>query len=139
MDPMGRHLTIGQLAAEAEVPTSTVRYYERAGLLSPSRRSPGNYRLYSEEDLARLRFIRGAQATGFALDDVRGLLRPAPCGEVQSRIEARIAQVRARMRELRHIERVLRASLETCREHEATGRCAVIEDLSAQAHSKSQT
>jgi len=136
---MARSLTIGQLAAAAEVPTSTVRYYERAGLLSPSSRSEGNYRLYSEADLARLRFIRGAQATGFTLDDVHELLRPAPCDEVQSRIEARIAKVRARMRELRHVERVLRASLETCRQHEAAGRCAVIEDLSAKAHSKSRT
>jgi len=136
---MARSLTIGQLAAAAEVPTSTVRYYERAGLLSPSSRSAGNYRLYSEEDLARLRFIRAAQATGFTLDDVHELLRPAPCGEVQARIEARIEQVRTRMRELRHVERVLRASLETCRLHQATGRCAVIEDLSAQAQSKSRT
>ena len=135
---MARSRMIGELASAAGVPTSTVRYYERSGLLSPSGRSAGNYRLYSEEDLARLRFIRGAQATGFTLDDVHELLRPAPCGEVQALIEARLEQVRTRMRELRHVERVLRASLETCRQHQATGRCEVIDDLSNRAHPKSR-
>lgn len=131
-------LTIGQLAAAAEVPTSTIRHYERVGLLSPSGRSASNYRLYSESDLARLRFIRGAQATGFTLDDLNELLRPAPCGEVQARIEARLGRVRVRLRELRHAERVLRASIESFRQHQATGRCAVIEDLSARAHPQSR-
>jgi len=131
---MGTRQTIGRLARAAGVPTSTVRYYERAGLLSPSGRSAGNYRIYSQEDLARLRFIRGAQATGFSLEGIRELLKPAPCADVQALIESRLEEVRARLRELRHVERVLRASLATCRRHEASGRCRVIDDLSAQAH-----
>jgi DNA-binding transcriptional MerR regulator len=52
--------TISQLAHAASVPTSTVRYYERIGLLQPEARSAGNYRLYGPEALARLRFIRAA-------------------------------------------------------------------------------
>jgi MerR family mercuric resistance operon transcriptional regulator len=115
------------------VPVSTVRYYERAGLLRPHRRSSSNYRVYSDEDLHRLRFIRAAQASGFTLDDVRALLRPAPCRDVQQRIERRLAEVAARARELRHLKRVLRASLDLCRAHEATGRCEVVRSLSATA------
>jgi DNA-binding transcriptional MerR regulator len=72
---MGRQYTITQLAQAANVPTTTLRYYERAGLVLPEGRSQGNYRLYSDESLRRLRFIRAAQAVGFTLDDVRGFSR----------------------------------------------------------------
>lgn len=126
-------LTIGELAKTANVPTSTVRYYERAGLLRARQRSVSNYRLYSDDDLQRLRFIRAAQATGFTLADITQLLRPAPCGKVQHLIEDRLAHVTARMKELRHVQKVLKQSLELCREHEETGRCEVVETLSAQA------
>jgi DNA-binding transcriptional MerR regulator len=102
-------------------------------MLKPPRRSASNYRLYSDEDVHRLRFIRAAQVTGFALDDIRQLLRPAPCGRVQELIEHRLNVVEARMRELRHVRRVLRRSLDECREHERTGRCRVVDDLSARA------
>ncbi len=127
------HLTIGELAAAAGVPTSTIRYYERARLLKPSARSPSNYRLYSVDDLARLRFIRAAQATGFTLDDVTRLLRPAPCGSVQRLIEERLDEVGSRMKELRHLQKLLRAALEECRSHEKSGRCKVVDDLSARS------
>jgi MerR family mercuric resistance operon transcriptional regulator len=130
MDPQ---LTIGALAKAGGIPTSTVRYYERAGLLRPTRRSGSNYRLYSDEDLRRLRFVRAAQATGFTLADIRQLLRPARCERVQGMIESRLAEVGARLAALRHVQRVLRGSLQLCREHAETGRCAVVETLSARA------
>ncbi len=133
---MAGRFTIGELAEGAGVPTSTVRYYERKRLLRPAARSASNYRLYSNEDLERLRFIRAAQATGFTLESVAKLLRPAPCGRVQQLIEERLEQVAKRMKELRHLKRVLDASLETCKEHEASGRCQVVEDLTASTRSK---
>ena len=130
---MGETFTIGELAKAAGVPSSTVRYYEREGLLRPSTRSPSNYRLYTEPELERLRFIRAAQATGFTLEDVTQLLRPAACGRVQALIEERLALVAERMKELRHVQRVLRASLAECREHEESGRCKVVDELTARA------
>ena len=132
---MATELTIGELASAAGVPVSTVRYYERKRLLRPSARSASNYRLYSGQDLERLRFIRAAQATGFTLQDVMTLLRPAPCGKVQQLIEERLAQVSVRMKELRHVQRVLRSSLETCLEHESSGRCGVVDELTATSRS----
>lgn len=79
--------TIGGLARGAGVPTSTVRYYERHGLLTSEARSRGNYRLYGPAALERLRFVRSAQAAGFTLSDITLLLRfrdgdPAPCQDV---------------------------------------------------------
>src|SRR5215813_5732090 len=88
--------TIGQLARAAGVPTSTVRYYERIGLLHPDARTAGNYRLYGEDALECLRFIRAAQRTGFTLEDITALLQlrdvtPELCQEVQVLIEARLS------------------------------------------------
>jgi MerR family mercuric resistance operon transcriptional regulator len=123
-------------AKAADVPVSTVRYYERAGILRPSGRSAGNYRVYSDHEFERLRFIRAAQATGFTLEDIKALLRPAACGKVQGLIEERLSEVAERMKELRHVDRVLRASLKECRAHEATGRCKVVDELTAQARAK---
>ncbi len=130
---MTSELTIGELAAAAGVPTSTIRYYERVRLLRPSSRSASNYRLYSQGDLERLRFIRAAQATGFTLGDVTKLLRPAPCGSVQRLIEERLAEVTTRMKELRHVQKILRTALEECRDHQKSGRCKVVDDLSARS------
>ena len=133
---MSDRLTIGELAKTAGVPSSTVRYYERTGLLRRPPRSASNYRLYGEEDVYRVRFIKAAQATGFTLDDVAELLRPSPCRKVQRRIEERLEEVSDRMKELRHVQRVLGAALTTCQEHEPTGRCRVIDTLSASAGAK---
>ncbi len=69
-----RDFTIGALARAAEIAVTTVRYYERIGLLVPDDRSSGNYRLYSPASLRRLKFIRAAQSIGFTLDDVQALL-----------------------------------------------------------------
>lgn len=132
--------TIGQLAKEAGVPTSTVRYYERIGLVAPEGRSSGNYRVYTTQALERLRFIRAAQATGFTLDDVTALLNlrdgtTAPCKEVQTLVEDRLADTEQRLQDLRHVQSVLKASLNMCRRSERTGRCHVIDDLTAAASS----
>jgi MerR family mercuric resistance operon transcriptional regulator len=131
-------LTIGELAEAAQVPTSTVRFYEREGLLRPSGRSASNYRLYAEADLERLRFIRAAQATGFTLGDAKALLRPGPCSQVQSLIESRLREVSRRMAELLRVKRVLERSLRTCQEHAPSGRCKVVDDLSSSARRKAR-
>ena len=133
---MSNRLTIGELAKAAGVPASTVRYYERTGLLRRPPRSAANYRLYGEEDVYRVRFIKAAQATGFTLDDVAELLKRSPCRRVQRRIEERLEEVSARMKDLRHVQRVLKGALTTCQEHEPTGRCGVIDTISASARAK---
>lgn len=124
---------IGELAAAAGVPTSTVRFYEREGLLHPSDQSAAGYRLYSGDDLERLRFIRAAQATGFTLGDVKLLLRPAPCTQVQSRIEGRLEEVARQMAELRRLKRVLEGALRACQAHAPSGRCRVVDELASSA------
>ena len=60
-------LTIGQLAKACEVNIDTIRYYERKNILAPSARTDTGYRLYSEDSISRLNFIRSAQSLGFTL------------------------------------------------------------------------
>lgn len=131
---MEARYTISQLARAGGVPPSTVRYYERIGLLYPEERTAGNYRVYDEESLARLRFIRAAQATGFALEHITTLLHlrdgtAGLCQDVQSLIEERLSDLEQRMADLRHLQRVLKASLKTCRETQWNGRCHIIDTL----------
>jgi len=130
----GRSYTISKLAGEAGVPTSTVRYYERRGLLRPDRRSASNYRLYGPGALDRLRFMRSAQAAGFTLSDIGALLEfqdggAAPCDEVQRLINARLDHVTEQLEHLRAVEPVLRSWLRVCRDMQKTGRCGVLERL----------
>jgi MerR family mercuric resistance operon transcriptional regulator len=133
---MERTYTIGQIARAAGVPTSTVRYYERIGLLQSEGRTAGNYRRFGEKALERLRFIRAAQATGFTLEDITVLiqLRDAPasaCQDVQARIEERLADLERRLTDLQHVQRVLQATLTRCRETQQDGRCQLIDWLTA--------
>jgi len=129
---MDQGYTIGGLAEAAGVPRSTIRFYERRGLLRPAGRTRGNYRKYDRAGLDRLRFIKTAKATGFSLDDIAVLLElgedgEVSCGEVQALIQARLSQLRQRLNELRHVQRVLNRALRECQASQASKACAVIQ------------
>ena len=133
---MATRYTISQLAEAAGIPVTTVRYYERIGLVIPENRSHGNYRLYSDESLEKLTFIRAAQAVGFTLEDIKSLLvtdkgKSPTCGSVQGLIENRLADVEERLKDLRSIRRVLRSALEQCQTQKKTARCEVVAGLKA--------
>ena len=133
MDTSKRY-TISQLAKSADIPTTTVRYYERIGLVEPEDRSHGNYRLYSDESLRKVKFIRAAQAIGFTLDDVKALLSDdsggtPQCGNVQGLIEDRLTDIEERLKDLRHVRRVLKLALEKCQKQKKSDCCHVVEGL----------
>ncbi|MFE9937455.1 MerR family transcriptional regulator [Streptomyces hirsutus] len=70
----GKHMQIGEVAARTELSLRTIRHYEEAGLVVPSARSQGGFRLYTEGDVARLMVIRRMKPLGFTLDRMRELL-----------------------------------------------------------------
>lgn len=72
---------IGELARKAGTTTKAIRFYERVGLIPRARRAPNGYRVYSDEDLARLRFIVRVRRLGLGLNDVRALLQLAAEGD----------------------------------------------------------
>lgn len=128
--------TIGQLAGAAALPTSTVRYYERQGLLQPAKRRENNYRVYHYDMLQRLRFIRAAQATGFTLADVRMLLTLCDgdtplCQDVQPLLVKRLDEVTQRLQAMQHLQRLLQAMLALCQAQEQDALCPLIESLTA--------
>jgi DNA-binding transcriptional MerR regulator len=95
-----RGLRVAELAAAAGVPSDTVRYYERAGLLPPPARTAAGYRDYDAGALDRLRFIQGAQRLGLRLADIRDLLSvrdtgTCPCGPAEQLLRRRLAEVDA--------------------------------------------
>ena len=70
----GRHMQIGEAAERVGLSIRTIRHYEEAGLVVPSARSEGGFRLYTEPDLDRLRVVKRMKPLGFSLDDMRDLL-----------------------------------------------------------------
>ena len=140
--PSKQDFTIGGLARAADIPATTVRYYERIGLLVPDDRSQGNYRLYGAASLRRLKFIRAAQSIGFTLDDIQALLgaqdgkRPS-CSEVQLLIKDRLSEIEDRLSSLRHVQRLLKSSLAKCQKTARARCCHVIDALDTNASHKS--
>src|SRR5215470_20312645 len=132
---MTQHYTIGQLARVAGVPTTTLRYYERAGLVHPTTRGENTYRLYAAQTLDIIRFIRAAQAAGFTLDDVRTLLALqagdlALCKDIQPLIAKRLAEVSQRLKAMRHIQCLLQSFLALCHAQDQNALCHVVGTLS---------
>jgi MerR family mercuric resistance operon transcriptional regulator len=109
---------IGRLSASSGVNIETIRYYERIKLLVPPLRTPGGRRLYSEDDLRALVFIRRARELGFSLEEIRALMRlttqGASCRQVRDIAIPRLADIRARLRDLRKMESVLEAAVSRC-------------------------
>lgn len=67
-------LTIGRVAERAQVTADSIRFYEREGLIKPAQKSEAGYRLYTEEAIRRIGFIKHAQQCGFSLVEIRELL-----------------------------------------------------------------
>lgn len=99
-------ITVKQVAERVGLPSRTIRYYDRIGLVVAGQRSEAGYRLYSAEDEGRLRFIRQAKALGLSLEEIRGLMAVAEggCGktlpELQRLLEHHIEQIDAHISHL---------------------------------------
>lgn len=131
---MSDSMRIGELARRAGVAGSTVRYYERRGLLRPAGRTRANYRVYGQEAVVRLRFIRAAQASGLSLEDIQTLLGfsdgdVAPCDEVQAVIDSRLEHVRRQVADLHRVERALERLHDECCNTDREGPCPAIEEF----------
>jgi len=111
-------LTIGVLARLAGVNVETIRYYHRRGLLPEPRKPVSGSRQYSGSDVARIHFIKSAQRLGFTLEEIALLLKledGARCAEAREIAELKLADVRARLTDLRRIEAALSGLVKECR------------------------
>ena len=112
-------LSIGTMSKRSGVNIETIRYYERRGLIGPPPRTAGGYRMYAENDVRRLTFVRRARELGFSLDEVRALLnladrRIGSCAKAHKVADAHLQDVRHKIKDLRRLENVLGELVAAC-------------------------
>jgi len=127
-------LTIGQVAAAADVNIQTIRYYERRGLFTTPRRTRAGYRQYAEEAVAHLRVIKHAQELGFSLREIQELLglpvrHGGACDAVERKTRQKIEVVQQRIRDLHRMKRTLERLAAACAARRPTDDCPILEVL----------
>ena len=110
-------MLIGALADAVGLPSQTIRFYERKGLLPAPERSANGYRVYDESTRTRLHFVQTAQAAGLTLAEIGSIIDlrddgNVPCAHVATLIQSKLADVRARIRDLAALEAELDVLIE---------------------------
>lgn len=130
---MPRLYTISSLAAAAGMHVETIRYYQRLRLMPEPAKPPGSIRHYSAADADRLRFIKRAQAMGFALAEVTDLLagrQRISCRATRDLAAAKLRLLDARIHELRGLREELAGLVAECEANTQDGKCPVMDRLS---------
>ena len=134
-------MRISEVANRAGVSPPTIRYYEEIGLLPKASRSSAGYRRYTDAAVEELRFIRKAQAIGFSLGEIRGILQLTrsghqPCGHVLALAHQHLAAVDERIGQLRRFRKQLAADLAKWKKRKAATTCSGLCQFIADAHSE---
>ncbi len=124
-----------ELAKRTGCNLETIRYYEKIGLMPDPPRTPSGYRNYDHNHVSRLRFILRARELGFAIEEIQGLLTlvdagSQTCAEVKERTEKHLADVRAKIADLKLIEKALSETAAKCTGEDVPD-CAVLEALAS--------
>ncbi len=133
-DALGQGMhNIGQASEQSGISSKMIRHYEGIGLMPEAARTFANYRLYSDADLHRLRFIRRARSLGFSLDQIRELLalwdNPSRASaEVNKLARAHAAELGARIREMQAMRRTLETLAKQCHGDDRPS-CPILDDL----------
>lgn len=130
---MTQKLTIGKVAAAAAVNVETIRFYQRRGLLKEPPKMHGGFRYYDESTVARVRFVKRAQALGFSLEEVMGLLaleQPNACGPTHDAAVDKLKLVEERITDLKRIRSTLKMLVQQCETGSASISCPIINSLS---------
>jgi MerR family transcriptional regulator, copper efflux regulator len=114
----------------------TVRYYERRRLLPRQSRLVSGYRVFGDDAVRLLRFIRHAQELGFSLNEIKDLLAlrvksVEACGSVRERAEAKITDIQAKIESLRHMKEALSELVAECSRRGKTTECPILDSLEA--------
>ena len=127
-------LTTSQLVHKAGVNVETLRYYERRGLLPEPPRRDSGYRQYSQDDVARIQFIKRAKELGFTLQEVQELLNlrvdpDTPCAMVKRRADLKVIDIEAKLQSLKRIKKALNKLAASCSGRGPVGDCPILEAL----------
>ena len=133
--------TIGKLAGLTNVSNDTLRYYEHEGLITPTAKSAAGYRLYDQDSVRRIRFIKHAQRCGFTLAEIRDLLvlrgrDRACCGDIRTRAIEKKLQIENKIRAMRAMSKALDQLIAECaNEKQPVKECTIIAALERADHS----
>ncbi len=124
-------LTIGRLAKAAEVNVETIRYYQRVGLVVEPVKPLAGFRVYPDEAINRIRFIKRAQKLGFSLQDIAHLLALGNdhCDDVREQAEAKLAQIEAQIKDLQSMRKTLKKLITECNTDNESGRCPIVQSF----------
>lgn len=124
-------VTIGKLAKQAQVGVQTLHYYERRSLLKPRLRKTSGYRLYDNEAVKTVRFIKHAQELGFTLNEIEGLLKlraktKSQCSKVVSKAQSKLVLVDEKISALQKIKRSLDDLILECHSNTSDSECPIL-------------
>ena len=129
---MEAKLTIGKVAAAADVNVETIRFYQRRGILAEPPKKLGGLRYYDAAAIERVRFIKRAQTLGFSLEEVTALLalqKSNACAETHDAAEKKLQLVEDRIRDLERIRMTLKELIGQCGHGGKNVSCPIIESL----------
>lgn len=124
-------LTIGKLAKEANVNVETVRFYEKKGLIKRPTLGSGPFRIYSDEAISKINFIKKAQEIGFTLREIKEFISfeqntIAPCSDVATKAQAKLTEVNNKILSLKKMQKALKKLISSCEVNpEKIGNCKV--------------
>jgi MerR family mercuric resistance operon transcriptional regulator len=128
-------LSIGEVSRLTDVNIETIRYYERIGIMPAPPRTEGGQRIYGEDHLKRLTFVRRSRELGFSLDEVRALIglvgsHALTCADVRNMARGHIADIRQKVKDLKKLERVLTDLADRCHGRKVP-ECPLLDTLNA--------
>lgn len=130
-------LTIGKVAERAQVTADSIRFYEREGLIRPAGKSESGYRLYTEEAIRRIEFIKQAQECGFSLADIRELLElrstdSACCDDIYRVSVGKKLQLEHKIKALNAMSQALTRLIDMCsHDRKSLDECPILGALEA--------
>ncbi|TLP42349.1 Cu(I)-responsive transcriptional regulator [Cohaesibacter sp. CAU 1516] len=126
-------MNIGQAARQTELPAKTIRYYEEIDLISPIR-SENGYRIYSEQDIHRLTFLKRSRSLGFSIEECRLLLslyddKDRASSDVKAIAQSKIVEIDRKITELQSLKATLGTLVDHCHGNNKPD-CPILDGLS---------
>jgi Cd(II)/Pb(II)-responsive transcriptional regulator len=127
-------MRIGELARAADCKAVTVRFYEDKGLLGEATRSASNYRIYDEEDLERLLFVRNCRALGLTIKEISRLIKlqenpRMKCDDVNTLLDTHLIDIERQIEALRALQDQMKALRRRCNTPRLSAECGVLNAL----------
>jgi Cd(II)/Pb(II)-responsive transcriptional regulator len=127
-------IKIGELSKRTGCSIQTIRYYEKELLLTATGRSEGNYRLYDDNSISQLLFVKQCRSLGISLKEIKRLisLKNSPdsaCEDVSEIVDEHIKQVEIKMKELKSLHANLKSLRTQCLNPHTVQKCGILKQL----------